>query len=327
MFSHLYKSHLFSITMSNGKKIVDLIQEFRELPEYALYRALTTFNISLYIFNINYSQLKKIIEFLVGSLRSEHLMDIRNRDQLTRVLDEVIRLLHNFVAAAISLVDHTRNIYKKLYRETGKFPDYQKRIDNEFTNDSLVQFVHCLRQYCQHYRAPNISIRSSWNKNDGKRKKTIDLLKNDLEMFSAWNANAKKYLDSIEDRVDIYEMTKTYRKKVLDFHVWFNSRQKEIHKDEFDILRKKEVEVLTTQLNHFLDTALSGSEKSNDREVDIFYGIFNSKNYNELNQIPMSSPRRCARAIELLQEHLPVSEDIKKRITEWYEKQNRISKK
>lgn len=307
---------------SNGKGIATLIKEFRELPEYALYKSLTGFNISLYIFNNNYLQLKQLVEFLVNNPESEYLMDVRNRDRLNNSLSEVLRLLHNFVAAAMSLVDHTRNIYDKLYKETGKFPDYQDRINKEFVNNPLIHFVHCLRQYCQHYRAPDISIQTSWNKNDGKFKKTIDLLKDDLKAFSSWNANASKYLDLIEKRVDVDELIGAYRKKVLGFHVWFNSRQKEIHKTEFDLLRKKEEELLTVQLSHFLDTALSAKEKSKTGEVDIFYGIFNSRDYKELSEMPMNSPKRCVRAIELLQGYLLISDDVRKKINDWYEKQN-----
>jgi len=220
----------------------------------------------------------------------------------------------------MSLVDHTRNIYLKLYSEAEKFPDYQNYIDKEFKDDSLIQFVHCLRQYCQHYRAPNISIQISFK--DGKMKKTVNLLKEDLKMFGSWNANAKKYLDLIEERVDVYELINTYRKKVLGFHGWFNARQKEIHKTEFDLLRKREEELLIAQLDHFLGMALSGKEKSRGGEVDIFYGIFNSGEYKELSEMPMNSPKRCARAIELLQEHLPVSDGIRKKVNDWYEKQN-----
>jgi len=309
---------------SNGEEIAILIKEFHELPEYALYKSLTGFNISHYILNTNYSQHKKILEFVMNNPEFERLMDIRNRDQLNSLLDEVIRLLHNFVAAAMSLVDHTRNVYKELYSQTGKFPDYQDRIDRDFKDDPLVQFVHCLRQYCQHYRTPNISIQHSWNKNDDKIKNTVNLLKNDLEMFSSWNVNARKYLDQIEERVDAYELITTYREKVLDFHAWFNARQKEIHKTEFNLLRKKEKEVLTAQLNHFLDMALSSKEKSRVGEVDIFYGIFSSRDYKELSEIPMDSPGRCARAVKLLQGHLPISDDIIKKINDWYKKQNEI---
>ncbi|MBU0634658.1 MAG: hypothetical protein KKA52_06300 [Candidatus Omnitrophica bacterium] len=306
---------------SNGKNIIVLIEEFRGSPEYALYKSLTTFNISLYIFNTNYSHLKKILEFVMDDPKFAPLMDVRNRDQLNNLLDDVIRLLHNFVAAAISLVDHTRNVYKELYSQTAKFPDYQNHIDREFKDDPLVQFVHCLRQYCQHYRAPNISIQHSWNKNDEKIKNTVNLLKKDLEIFGSWNANARKYLDQIEERLDIYELITTYRKRILDFQVWFNSRQKEIHKTEFDLLQKKEEELLKAQLNHFLDMALSSKEKSKVGEVDIFYGIFNSRDYKELNGIPMDSTKRCARAIELVQGYIPISDDIIKKITEWYKKQ------
>lgn len=90
------------------------------------------------------------------------------------------------------------------------------------------------------------------------------------------------------------------------------------------MLRKKEKALLTAQVNLFLDMALSSKEKTRDGEVDIFYGIFNSRDYKELNDIPMDSPKRCARATELLQGYLPISDDIIKKINDWYKSKIRL---
>ncbi len=247
-------------------------------------------------------------------------MIVKNRDKLDILLDEIIRMTHNFVASAMSLVDHTRIFYKKSYEKNDRFPDYQAKIDDTFTNDNLVQFVHCLRQYCQHYRSPNISVEESWNQGDQRPKRSIKLLKRDLNTFSGWNSKAKNYLMGEDEKIDLISVIDIYKDKILNFHSWLRKRQGEIHAAEFKVLRDKEKEVLVAQIVMFLNGALKNDRMQYSGEDEIFYGIFTSKDYEELEAYSWDSPARSKRAIELLKQRLDVPEDVIRRIRLWYEK-------
>ena len=85
--------------------------------------------------------------------------DGSRRAELNEQLFHVLRHLHNTVAAALSLVDHTRVFYRKYYSSTQQIPDYQQQITTRFEEHGLTQFVICLRQFCQHYR--NVMIAST----------------------------------------------------------------------------------------------------------------------------------------------------------------------
>jgi hypothetical protein len=69
---------------------------------------------SRYIFMVNYNHLKKALEVFNSDVGLK-LWDIRNRDKMDLFQMEIIRMFHNYLASVKSLVDHTRNIVKKLF--------------------------------------------------------------------------------------------------------------------------------------------------------------------------------------------------------------------
>ncbi len=186
--------------MNPGLRIARLQREMQQMPEYDLYMQLRGFDISIYTFSQNFADLRNIIQALSGK-DSEPLFLIRNRDQLQIVEGDIIRKLHNFVASAQSLIDHVRRLHGKLYATSGRFPDYQPRVDRDFASDPLSQFVGGLRNYCQHYRSPDLSITTSVEGSEMTRR--VGLLREDLESFERWEPPAREYLATVEKEVDL----------------------------------------------------------------------------------------------------------------------------
>ena len=180
---------------SGGMNLAELNAEILAMPEHRLYQQLHGFSLSIYIFDRNFVDLKCLIEFLIKDPRARRLTASRNRDQLQTVQQEIIRFLHNFVASAQSLIDHTRKLHTKLYGESG-FPEYQQKVASEFKNDPLSQFVKCLRQYAEHYKAPEVAVVSSLSRNDTEttQRRSVELLLEDLQAFEGWTSKAKQYL-------------------------------------------------------------------------------------------------------------------------------------
>lgn len=307
--------------MSRGIHILRLMDELGKMPEYALCTQLQGFSVSIYTFDKNFRDLVKLLKFLANDPRAEPLFWLRNRDQLMLAMRDIIRLTHNFVAAALSLIDHTRRLHKKLYADTGQFPDYQSRFSSEFAHDPLSQFVKCLRQYCQHYKAPNLDVTTSWKQGDEKPTRTFNLLRADLESFDGWSATARKYLDAVAEKVDVLEVATEYREKVMAFYEWFQSRQEEIHADELRRFREKESQLLSLMLEDKIDMSFAQSRQGvPHRKDDIFTSIFTSREFGELEKIPRDSPNRPLRAIELLEQRFfPISEETKQKTIRLYE--------
>ena len=306
--------------MSRGKRIVALMQEIQDSSEYELFTSLRGFKTSIFIFDKNFVDLSIWVNKSTNDPKYQHLHDLRNRDQLYDVMAHIIRMIHNFAAASFSLIDHTRRLYGKLYQTAGEFEDYQPRIETEFINDPLSQFVKGLRQYCQHYKSPDLQISTSWQQGDEKVTKIIELLKDDLIAFGRWNATAKTYLDGLDEKINILEVAQTYHTKVLGFYEWFQSRQMEIHEAELNAIQEKDNELSTLKLESKIEAAFNQKEMDLPHERDeIFLSIFSSREFDELEDCPIDSPERAERAIGLLEIHMPVSDSLKEQIRKWYD--------
>ena len=297
------------------------MNELDKMPELALKKQLDGLNISLFILDKNFEDLINVINWLGENPKADYLFWGRNRDKLNYAMKDVIRLLHNFVAASLSLIDHTRRLYRKLYAENEKFPEYQDRVNTVFINDPLSQFVKDLRRYCQHYKAPNLVIDGSWEKGDEKLAKTFNLLKDNLLTFGDWSKSAKEYLRGVEEEVNILWISTEYMDKVVTFYNWFQTRQIEIHRDELRRLEDKQKQLMRLVLEDNIDMSFATSQSGIPHKKDeIFAQIFSSMEFEELEQIPRNTTRRPLRAIELLEQRFfTISDQTKERIMQLYQ--------
>lgn len=238
--------------LSKGRRIVELGNEIEQLPGFKLYyQDLKGLDISLYIFTRNYKDLRNIITFITTDPRGAIFYTVENRYKLEEFGYDVICRIHNYVAAAKSLVDHTHNLYGKLYGANNLFPQYQERIDNDFKYDPLSKFVQDLRRYCQHFKSPTVMFRTTVDSN-GSPIRNVSIPLNDLQAFRDWSAPAKKYLRTIQEKVDVLEVATAYRDKVIAFHNWFRSRQEEIRADEFKELDDKKDELRSLMGDNYI---------------------------------------------------------------------------
>lgn len=309
---------------SNGpRRILDLMEEIQGMPELDLDDQLRGFDISLFVFVKNYDELSDLIVFVTKDEHSVQLFSASKSDQLDVMFREIIRRLHNFVASAVSLIDHTRRLYNKLYKVNGRFPDYQGRIDRDFASDPLSNFVKCLRHYCVHYGAPLVGGRTSWTRGDEHVTRSIHLVAEQLKLYDRWTATAKEYFEQAPEQIDLAEMIDTYNHKVLAFHEWFRSRQREIHAGEYERLASKQRELALLMLEDNIASFVPDEERGLRYVGDeIFLHIFSSREFDELDNLPAGSGERADRAISLLEEMFSFSapNDIRQKIRTWYDR-------
>ena len=215
--------------------------ELLAMPEWKRIARIQHFSTSLRLFHANKKEVTKLLDLMTVDPRGDALGNVSNRARLDAAMEEVLRLLHNFVAAAKSLVDHSRTLYRDLYEKTGLFPDYTTEAKSRFEEESLVQFVNGLRQFAQHYRLPALSYVTNFHVERGLQKKLV-LQKANLVEFSGWNAPAKKYLDAAPAQIDIREVVDAYEVAVGAFYKWMEGRLKEIHAADMAAVTAKEKE-------------------------------------------------------------------------------------
>jgi hypothetical protein len=309
---------------SVSKNLGQLNSELLDSPEYKLHQQLESIKTPLYIFDKNFTELKTLLEFFINNPESEPLTFSRNRDRLDELLLDILRRLHNFVAASLTLIDHTRNLYQKLYSDSDKFADYQIRIRDEFEIDPLAQFVKGLRKYFQHYSTPDIVIEESFPQNaDGEQilKKKVLIFTKDLTTFDGWNATAKKYLN--KPNIDLLEVVDTYRIKVMNFYRWFIDRQNEIHRDELHRLKVKHNEFIQAFLEARIDSKLKKQSLEGNFEDEIFSGKITSKEFENLMSFDAPPNVKADYAIQLLSGHFPVSKSLRQKIIKLYKQEHK----
>ena len=65
----------------------------------------------------------------------------------------------------------------------------------------------------------------------------------DLQAYLDWKEEAKKFLATFQEKVDIMEVLADFHSKEVAFQNWFRARQLEIHSDEFKELDNKKDEL------------------------------------------------------------------------------------
>jgi hypothetical protein len=105
------------------------------------------------LFDGNTRELRRFLGKTAEPPQALHIAALRDRE-LDQFLDEVDRLLHNFVAAAISLRDHTRRIQAKFLPAVERDHEYDARVREAFRDAQISRFVTELRNYTTHARLP-----------------------------------------------------------------------------------------------------------------------------------------------------------------------------
>jgi hypothetical protein len=230
--------------MSEPESPAELYKAIRATPEWQIRQRLLSFNSTLYIFDTNYKDLMKLVqphidEMIPAATRPENVA-LRTAFRM-----EIIRRLHNFVAAAQTLIDHSTRIVRKLYAND-EFPEYKAKVNETFAADPLSYFVRGLRQYCQHYQSPDISFCDTWERREDSMfaiSNVIYIPREKLLRFE-WHSQAKKYITSQgTDKIDIIDPLTQYHQKVIQFYAWFQQQSQRLNADAMDKLASKEREL------------------------------------------------------------------------------------
>ncbi|MBC7879163.1 MAG: hypothetical protein H7Y59_18480 [Anaerolineales bacterium] len=223
--------------MTSEDKLLALAKEVHNSKALIYVQRIETLQTNFFVFQRNYEELMKLIKVSRNPKKMFELWALRNRHKLEVVISEILRLLHNFLASAETLVSHTRIIMNDWYDQTEFLHEYKTQIKNRFIKDPRTGFIKDLRNFNLHYSFPVTHATFSL-KADEKTGETIEnfsfvLIKSSLLQWKNWNERAKTYLISCNEEIDIGDLVNEYYKEILDFHNWIVARIYEIHKEDF----------------------------------------------------------------------------------------------
>jgi hypothetical protein len=296
-----------------GEQILAKRLELIEMPEFQTLEKIRNFNVSLEIFDGNYLELSNALN---AHNSTPAIMSQRNRQLLEQFQREITRLLHNFLASCLSLIDHTRVLNNDLYAKEGKFPDYQKEIDIRFKVSPLAAFIKDLRQYVQHYKLPSMTSEFSWVASTSTARISISLPADDISAFSGWSAQAKKYIQAQTADIDLISVVQEYNLIVMSFHQWFTKRQVEIHRDDVLKVENLKDEIRVLELANLV--SLMGS---NVKDIQLFEErFFHLFKEDELEAIKkaLSNEERVDEILKLLSSRMNIGKDVIVKIEKLY---------
>ena len=111
-----------------------LVDAYRSTRGHDIYWKMNSVAVSHSLFVGNHDELLRKLAAHSELSDVVRLYHQGHRDEMNAEFREIMRLLHNYVAAVKSLVDHTRRIVRTLVDER-HVQIYQDRIDLEFRDD------------------------------------------------------------------------------------------------------------------------------------------------------------------------------------------------
>lgn len=221
------------------EELQKLTSEIQQSEGERILREILNMQASLRLVRRNYQELARTIMTLQQERVTFDLHDIAKRDVLDEAFEIVLTQLHNFLAAAFSLVDHMRRQRKHLYAGH----EFNKEIDAELQSRILSRPHHTvaqgLRSYCLHVGLPPIASRVVIGRDQLEaplqfKESVFHLPSHALLSWEGWTAEAKVRLSEMPKGLAILPFVTEYFQQVEDFYTWLWRRQAELHKAQLD---------------------------------------------------------------------------------------------
>jgi hypothetical protein len=207
---------------------------------------------TLNIFRMNAQELIEITRRVNDPDEGLRLMSQNNREAGQQTHREVTRRIHNFVAAALTLVEHTRIFMRQHYSDTSILDRYQAKVDAEFANEPLVKFVQDLRNFMLHKGLPGSEMFLNFKSNPdlpnggGVLTTGIRIRAAQLLTWDGWSVPARTFIEKAGEFVDIRAFAEAYTDNIVSFHDWLQDELDQFHLADLDELR-----ALQNSMNQF----------------------------------------------------------------------------
>ena len=297
------------------------MHELRDMPERHVIDEFHLLRTSIYVFRRNYSELMQFLDFYENNPANQDLWHMTTKKKKEQVAHESVRLLHNFVAAAMSLRDLTLLMHGRLHPD-GSFPEYGAEAARRFKRDPVVQFVQNLRHCLLHIKVPLINFEADLDVKTGHADIRLALLTADLLKWDEWKSVARKYLEDAGKSVHIRTVVGQYEERIRDFYVWYGDREQVFQDSALARFRAKEEEYFLLHIEDTLDSYFAfpnSTRPVGDR--GLFLGLFDLADFEALKGLPAPSAARTRMALDFLSQHVSVPDHLREKIERAYSEQ------
>lgn len=217
--------------MTEDRSFRDLYADLNDLEGTELVRELRGLKDSVYTLDENFEDLNEMDVWF--QKQGFQIQPMDRLGQLEPFQREYLRRLHNYLTSVYSLIKHTQRINNNFGSNT-----FQSLYTEELGSRGLMErgeFLRQLRHYTQKRKLPPIDVTLIQEEEDGVRF-AIVVLKSELMDWNEWNDDAKEYLRTVPNEVDIQIEVRQYHEKVGRFYEWYFE---EIQKDCTELMAKR----------------------------------------------------------------------------------------
>ncbi len=257
-----------------GGKLREIDREIKASEGYRMRARMNLLEKSYFIFDTNYLNLRHVLDEFEQPAVFLKLWEERTRDRFDLFINDVIRLFHNYLAGALTLLDHMDTLRDALYGDEGFSEEYQARWEERIGNPTLPRFMEDLLVYMLHQGLPfalaelNFGRMGSGVEVDSAIRLDVDRLKE----WEHWSEKGREYLGALSGKAKLYDLVKEYADTVAGFYQWFVLRQSDLHRDSLERLeeleeKRWEQRQKMRHIEDFLETAeRTATDARKDRE-------------------------------------------------------------
>ena len=257
-----------------GGKLREIDREIETSEGYRMRARMNLLEKSYFIFDTNYLNLRHILDEFEQPTVFLKLWEERTRDRFDLFIDDVIRLFHNYLAGALTLLDHMDTLRDALYGGTAFSEEYQARWEERIERPALPRFMEDLLVYMLHQGLPfalaelNFGRMGSGVEVDSAIRLDVDKLKE----WEHWSEKGREHLGALSGKTKLHDLAKEYANTVAGFYQWFVLRQSELHRDSLERLEELEEKrwdqwQKMRRVEDFLETAeRTATDARKDRE-------------------------------------------------------------
>ena len=139
--------------------------------------------------------------------------------------------LHNLLASATSLVDHTRRLIS-YYEHEPEFTENFRRRNDEVAESDVALFLRRLRNYLLHFGVAPTMQTLHFGGPAGQQtdwKFEVQLSGTSLLRWKGWNSQNRSYIKSFDQGLHVRVLVEEYFTKMSDLYQWTTGQYSILH--------------------------------------------------------------------------------------------------
>lgn len=244
-----------------GKELQDLNHKIEASDGYRFYKSVSLLQRSYFIFDVNYLNLKHILNEFEQPMVFLKLWEEKNHERFDLFINDVIRFFHNYHTGVTTLLDHIRTLQNDVLRGVDSSDEYQNRWDQQFDSSSLPQFLEDLLGHMLYRGLPFALAELNFGRigSEVEVDSAIKLDTSKLGEWDGWSEKGREYLDTLDDKAKLDDIVKKHAADIIDFYQWFVARQTELQQEITEELedlkgKRQHVQLKIKHLEETLET-------------------------------------------------------------------------